>query len=137
MYSLDKIDTVVAAFVGYAPNMDLPFQVGTNHGTAMQRLREDMFFYGFLPSGISTWFGFIVKDAEGNYRYAYRKESYSVAKEAGQLNDRKGSPDRLDSYQISNYDDNTLSDLEYLAMQVNEKFRKAYFEPQTAPLDNR
>lgn len=117
--------------------MELPFQVGQNHGVAMQKLHSDMEFYNFMPTNNPTWFGFIVMDVDGKYRYADRKESYAVATEADQLNGREGLPSRLDSYQIGSFDQSALLDLECLALDVNEKFKNAVFEVQLAPLDNR
>lgn len=113
---------VVAAFVGYAPHFELPFQVSTNHSTALQFLSNDKEFYEFNGDDIPRHYGFVIKDDDGQYRYADRRESFHIAKEANQLNGRSGLPESLDSYQISKYETQEIFDLNCIADDVNKSF---------------
>jgi hypothetical protein len=68
-----------------------------------------------------------VKDDDGNYSYADRKTAYIIAKEADQLNDRKGLPSRLDSFQIASYDSKELIHLSNMSWDTNKAFEKKAF----------
>ena len=83
--------SVVAAFVGYAPNFELPWAVGTDHGEASFTLDSDKERCEWKSNNQPTWYGFVVKDDDGNYSYADRKTAYIIAKESDQMNDRKGN----------------------------------------------
>ena len=123
--------TVVAAFVGYAPNFELPWAVGTDHGKASFTLDSDQERCEWKCNNQPTWYGFVVKDDDGSYAYADRKEAYTVAKQADQLNGKKGLPDRLDSFQVSSYDSNELLHLSNMSWDTNEAFKHKVFECDT------
>lgn len=120
--------SVVAAFVGYAPNFELPWAVGTDHGEASFTLESDKERYEWKSNNQPTWYGFVVKDDDGNYSYADRKEAYIIAKEADQMNDRKGLPNRLDSFQIASYDSKELLHLSNMSWDTNEVFKNKVFD---------
>ena len=125
--------SVVAAFVGYAPNFELPWAVGANHGEASFTLDSDKERCEWKSNNQPTWYGFVVKDDDGNYSYADRKEAYIIAKEADQLNDRKGLPNRLDSFQITSYDSKELLHLSNMSWDTNEAFKNKLFECEEDP----
>lgn len=124
---------VVAAFVGYAPNFDLPWAVGTDHGEASFTLESDKERCEWKSNNQPTWYGFVVKDDDGNYSYADRKEAYIIANEADQLNNRKGLPSRLDSFQIASYDSKELLHLSNMSWDTNEAFKNKVFECEEDP----
>lgn len=119
---------VVAAFVGYAPNFELPWAVGTDHGQASFTLESDKERYEWKSNNQPTWYGFVVKDDDGNYSYADRKTAYIIAKESDQMNDRKGLPNRLDSFQIASYDSKELLHLSNMSWDTNEAFKNKVFD---------
>ena len=125
--------SVVAAFVGYAPNFELPWAVGTDHGEASFTLDSDKERCEWKSNNQPTWYGFVVKDDDGNYSYADRKEAYIIAKEADQMNDRKGLPNRLDSFQIASYDSKELRHLSNMSWDTNEAFKNKVFECEEDP----
>ena len=125
--------SVVAAFVGYAPNFELPWAVGTDHGEASFTLESDKERYEWKSNNQPTWYGFVVKDDDGNYSYADRKAAYIIAKEANQLNDRKGLPSRLDSFQIASYDSKDLLHLSNMSWDTNKTFEKKVFVCEEDP----
>ena len=124
---------VVAVFVGYAPNFELPWAVGTDHGEASFTLESDKERCEWKSNNQPTWYGFVVKDDEGNYSYADRKAAYIIAKEADQLNDRKGLPSRLDSFQIASYDSKELLHLSNMSWDTNEAFKNKVFDCEEDP----
>ncbi len=123
--------TVVAAFVGYTPNFELPWAVGTDHGKASFTLDSDQERCEWKCNNQPTWYGFVVKDDDGIYAYADRKEAYAVAEQADQLNGKKGLPNRLDSFQVSSYDSNELLHLSNMSWDTNEAFKNKVFECDT------
>ena len=125
--------SVVAAFVGYAPNFELPWAVGTDHGEASFTLDSDKERCEWKSNNQPTWYGFVVKDDDGNYSYADRKEAYIIAKEADQMNDRKGLPNRLDSFQIASYDSKELRHLSNMSWDTNEAFKNKVFDCEEDP----
>ena len=124
---------VVAAFVGYAPNFELPWAVGTDHGEASFTLESDKERCEWKSNNQPTWYGFVVKDDDDNYSYADRKAAYIIAKEADQMNDRKGLPNRLDSFQIASYDRKDLLHLSNMSWDTNEAFKNKVFECEEDP----
>jgi len=125
--------SVVAAFVGYAPNFELPWAVGTDHGEASFTLDSDKERCEWKSNNQPTWYGFVVKDDDGSYAYADRKAAYIIAKEADQMNDRKGLPNRLDSFQIASYDSKELLHLSNMSWDTNEAFKNKVFDCEEAP----
>lgn len=125
--------SVVAAFVGYAPNFELPWAVGTDHGEASFTLDSDKERCEWKSNNQPTWYGFVVKDDDGNYSYVDRKEAYIIAKEADQMNDRKGLPNRLDSFQIASYDSKELLHLSNMSWDTNEAFKNKVFDCEEDP----
>lgn len=125
--------SVVAAFVGYAPNFELPWAVGPDHGKAYIELEADSERCEWKSNNQPTWYGFVVKDDDDNYSYADRKAAYIIAKEADQLNDRKGLPNRLDSFQIASYDSKELLHLSNMSWDTNEAFKNKVFECEEDP----
>ena len=125
--------SVVAAFVGYAPNFELPWAVGTDHGEASFTLESDKERCEWKSNNQPTWYGFVVKDDDDNYSYADRKAAYIIAKEADQMNDRKGLPNRLDSFQIASYDRKDLLHLSNMSWDTNEAFKNKVFECEEDP----
>ena len=123
----------VAAFVGYAPNFELPWAVGTDHGEASFTLESDKERCEWKSNNQPTWYGFVVKDDDDNYSYADRKAAYIIAKEADQMNDRKGLPNRLDSFQIASYDRKDLLHLSNMSWDTNEAFKNKVFECEEDP----
>ena len=124
---------VVAAFVGYAPNFELPWAVGTDHGKAYFELEADSERCEWKSNNQPTWYGFVIKDDDGNYSYADRKEAYIIAKEADQLNDKKGLPNRLDSFQVAWYDSKELLHLSNMSWDTNEAFKNKVFDCEEDP----
>ena len=125
--------SVVAAFVGYAPNFELPWAVGTDHGEASFTLDSDKERCEWKSNNQPTWYGFVVKDDDDNYSYADRKAAYIIATEADQMNDRKGLPNRLDSFQIASYDRKDLLHLSNMSWDTNEAFKNKVFECEEDP----
>lgn len=125
---------IVAAFVGYQPNFDSPFAVDTNHGSALMHLSGQKALYNFKDNRNGPkFYGFVDKDSSGNYKYVDRKEAYAIAKENNQLNDRKGLPNHLDSYQIKEYNSLEILALSNLSHDVIKKFEGKEIELKVEP----
>lgn len=114
---------VVAAFVGYAPNFEHPFEVAKNHGTALQALYADKECYGFRTTNIPKYYGFVVCEDSGSFRYASRVEAFAVAKELGQLRNPDAPSNSLDSYQIKEYDTGAIEKLREIAKYTCMSFK--------------
>ncbi len=117
------MDKVVAAFVGYAPNFEYPFEVSTNHGTALQLLFNDKDRYGFRTTNIPKYYGFVICEDGGSMRYASRAEAFAVAKESGQLRNPDDLGNSLDSYQITSYDTGAINKLREIARYTCMSFK--------------
>lgn len=117
---------VVAAFVGYAKDLEHPYSVATNHGNALRDLCQFRQECGFRPSGIPKYYGFVVKNDDGSYAYASRSEAYDIAKRAMQLKDAPSTWSdtgaSLDSYQIKEYDREEVSALFKTAFELCQTF---------------
>ena len=119
---------VVAACVAYSNDLKHPFDVATNHGTALLSLSELEKRWKFKGSSSPNWQGFIVKVDDYTYIYANRKESYEIAKAAHQLKpNTKALPYGLDSYQISRYDPDEIGRLHNIAINVAKAYADRYF----------
>lgn len=114
---------VVAAFVGYAPNFEYPFEVAKNHGTALQALYADKACYGFRTTNIPKYYGFVICEDGGSMRYASRVEALAVAKESGQLRNPDEPGNSLDSYQIKEYDTGAIEKLREIAKYTGMSFK--------------
>ena len=114
---------VVAAFVGYAPNFEYPFEVAKNHGTALQLLFNDKDYYGFRTTNIPKYYGFVICEDGGSMRYASRVEALAVAKESGQLRNPDEPGNSLDSYQIKEYDSGAIEKLREIAKYTCMSFK--------------
>lgn len=117
------MDRVVAAFVGYAPNFTLPYQVGRDHGEARSRLAFDREDFMWDTISIPECEGFVIMDDAGNLRYADRTDSYRIAEAAGQLVRKTDERyPRLNSFQIADYDGFVISDIQTDALELNKSF---------------
>lgn len=114
---------VVAAFVGYAPNFEHPFETATDHGKALQLLYADKVRYGFRATNIPKYYGFVICDDNGSMRYASRAEAFAVAKESGQLRNPDAPSNSLDSYQIEDYDMSVIEKLREIAKYTSMSFK--------------
>lgn len=117
---------IVAAFVGYYPDMEHLFSVGTNHGICLQDLhnmREDCELTGY-PS-VPGHYGF-VDFSDGKYSVVDRKQAYDIAKACGQLKSgcAGNGSGSLDSYQIDNYDWDHMFHLKAIEADVYIKLQK-------------
>ena len=117
------MNKVVAAFVGYAPNFEHPFEVSTNHGTALQLLFNDKDCYGFRTTNIPKYYGFVICEDGGSMRYASRVEAFAVATESGQLRNPDELGNSLDSYQITGYDTGAIEKLREIARYTCMSFK--------------
>lgn len=118
---------VVAAFVGYSPDMERPFAVSTNHGNALLELGAYRTEHGLDVDGTPKYQGFVVKDNAGLYRYVTREEAFYFASGIGQL--RSDAPlhsrnGRLDSYDIAEWNEYELHLLSVLSERVCGRFAK-------------
>ena len=101
------MDKVIAAFVGYAPDLEHPFSVSINHGNALRHFADLRKIHRISVKNIPKYYGFVVKADDGSLRYANRCEAYAIAAAADQLKYKPVSYSNtggsLDSYQIKEY----------------------------------
>lgn len=120
------MDRVIAAFIGYAPDLEHPFAVSTNHGNALHQFLGLRKTHRISVKNIPKYYGFVVKADDGSLRYADRCKAYAVAAAADQLKDKPVSYSNtggsLDSYQIKEYDRAELQRVFELAEQVCKEF---------------
>lgn len=116
------MEKVISPFVGFYPDFKHPFSVANSHNTAREYLMDDRKEKGIIIKGLPECFGFVIKAADGTYRYADRKEAFQVAKAAGQLKDDYPNTAYLESYMIDNYDGAEMSVLWSLAEKVSKAF---------------
>ena len=105
------MEKVISPFVGFYPDFKHPFSVANSHNTAREYLMDDRREKGIIIKGLPECFGFVIKAADGTYRYADRKEAFQVAKAAGQLKDDYPNTVCLESYMIDKYDGTEPEDL--------------------------
>lgn len=116
------MEHVVCPFVGFYPDFKHPFSVANSHSTALEYLMQDRREKGIIVKGLPECYGFVIKAADGTYRYADRKEAFQVAKAAGQLKDGYPNTVCLESYMIDKYDGAEMSVLWSLAEKVSKAF---------------
>ena len=116
------MEHVVCPFLGFRPDFKHPFSVANCHNTACEYLMYDSKEKGIIIKGLPECFGFVIKAADGTYRYADRKEAFQVAKAAGQLKDDYPNTTCLESYMIDKYDGAEMSVLWSLAEKVSKAF---------------
>lgn len=116
------MEHVVCPFLGFRPDFNHPFSVANSHSTVLEYLMQDLREKGIIIKGLPECFGFVIKAADGTYRYADRKEAFQVAKAAGQLKDDYPNTVCLESYMIDKYDGAEMSVLWSLAEKVSKAF---------------
>lgn len=116
------MEKVISPFVGFYPDFKHPFSVANSHNTAREYLMDDRREKGIIIKGLPECFGFVIKAADGTYRYADRKEAFQVAKAAGQLKGDYPNTVCLESYMIDKYDGAEMSVLWSLAEKVSKAF---------------
>lgn len=116
------MEHVVCPFLGFRPDFNHPFSVANSHSTVLEYLMQDLREKGVIIKGLPECFGFVIKAADGTYRYADRKEAFQVAKAAGQLKDDYPNTVCLESYMIDKYDGAEMSVLWSLAEKVSKAF---------------
>ena len=115
------MEKVIAAFVGYRPDLKHPFSVAHSHNKALQYLRFDQQEKGFISPELPTFYGFVVKSADGTFRCVDRTEAFSIAKFACQLTeDFLG--DSLESYMILPNNTQDFTAISLLSEKVNSAF---------------
>lgn len=115
------MEKVIAAFVGFCPDTKHPFSVAESHNTALGYVMEARREHKFIIKTLPECYGFIIKDVDGNYRFADRKDAFSIAKAAGQLKDDYPNTNALESFMID-YDGAELSPLWNLSEKVCRAF---------------
>lgn len=120
------MEKVIAAVVGYAPDLEHLFAVSTSHGNALQQLLGIRKEYGVSVKNIPKYYGFVIKAEDGSYYYANRSKAYEVAKAADQLKDVPAtyskSEGSLDSYNLKGYDKDEIQKLFDKAVEVCKSF---------------
>lgn len=115
---------IVAAFVGYYPDLEHLFSAGPNHGHCqmdLHNMKDDCNIEGY--PAVPEFFGF-VDYSDGEYRYVDRADAFQIAKANGQLKYPDDKSNTLNSYDILEYPRDHMFHLKALSSEIYLKLRK-------------